>query len=119
MWKLGEDEEGKMLTSVVQKVWTGEGYPEKRNEGVISPIWKRGDMEGINNYSGVTLSVTGYEVYAGILKERIVKGGKEKGVRSKTQAGFRTERGTLDNISILKHIMGRRNAKDIKTYLLI
>ena len=73
-------------------------------------------MEVVKNYRGVTLSTTGYKVYAGILYERIVKDGEEKGVCSETQAEFRKGRGILDNTSILKHIMGRRIAEGKKLY---
>lgn len=73
-----------------------------------SPEWKRGDKKLRENYRGVTLTSRGYKVYANILNKKLVKELDEKEGWSRTQAGFRKGRGTIENVKILKHIVGRK-----------
>lgn len=75
---------------------------------MVVPIWKRGDKKLRENYRGVTLTSTGYKVYANILNKKLVKELDEKEGWSRTQAGFRKGRGTIENVKILKDIMGRK-----------
>lgn len=37
------------------KVWRGEGWPEKWKKGIIVPIIKKGEGEAVENYRGITL----------------------------------------------------------------
>lgn len=67
------------------------------------PIWKRGDKKLRENYRGVTLTSMGYKVYANILNKKLVKELDEKEGWSRTQAGFRKGRETIENVKILKH----------------
>jgi len=45
-----------------------------------------------------------YKLYAAVLAERLGKETEEKSV-SKSQAGFRKDRSTIDNIYILQHVI--------------
>lgn len=45
---------------------------------MVVPIWKRGDKKLRENYRGVTLTSTGYKVYANILNKTLVKELDEK-----------------------------------------
>jgi len=66
----------------------------------------------------VTLTSTGYKIYANILNKRIVKELDEKGGWCRSQADFRKGRGTVEIIKILKHIMGERMKRKEKVYAL-
>jgi len=48
-----------------------------------------------------------YKVYAEMLRNRIEKEVKGKDMIPESQAGFRKERSTMDNVFVLNHIMQR------------
>lgn len=107
-WKEGGEIMGKSLEKVIKGVWEGEGFPESWRVGVVVPIWKRGERREPGNYRGVTMTSTGYKIYANILNKRIVKEMDMKEGWSRSQAGFRKGRGTVENVKILKYVVGRR-----------
>ena len=107
-WMMGGDKVSVKLEEIYRKIWEGEGFPEKWRIGVVVPIWKKGDKNVVGNYRGVTLTSTAYKIYANILNKKLVKELDEKGGWGRTQAGFRKGRGTIENIKILKHLVGRR-----------
>jgi hypothetical protein len=75
-------------------VWKGEGFPQEWKEGIICPIYKKGEKDTASNYRGITLLNTAYKVYAMIVEERLMKKMNERGVLPDGQAGFRT----MDNV---------------------
>ena len=87
---------------VLNQVWKGKEFPEEWKIGLIVPLLKKGDATCITNYRGITLLSTLYKIYATIVNKRLKKEIEEKKILPDTQAGFRKERGTLDNIYILK-----------------
>lgn len=59
------------LNELINKVWREEGFPESWKEGVIAPIYKKGDKNRVSNYRGITLLNTAYKVYALCLEEKL------------------------------------------------
>ena len=117
-WKEGGEKISIKVGRVIKRVWEGDGFPEKWRVGVVVPIWKRGDRKETANHRGVTLTSTGYKMYANILNKRLVKDLDEKGGWSRSQAGFRKGRGTVENIKILKHVIGKGMKKKERVYAL-
>jgi len=107
-WKEGGEIIGKRLEEILKGVWEGEGFPESWRVGVVVPIWKRGERRETGNYREVTMTSTGYKVYANILNRKLVEELDAKGGWSRTQAGFRKGRGTVENVKILKYVVGRK-----------
>lgn len=54
------------------------------------------------------MTSTGYKVYANILNKEIIRELDAKNGWSRTQAGFRKGRRIIENVKILKHMIGRR-----------
>lgn len=81
--------------------------PESWKDGIISPLFNKGDHDSTSNYRGIALLNTAYKIYAAVLAERLIKEVKQKNILSETQAGFRKQRGTMDNIVLLNHLMDR------------
>ena len=106
------------ISGLIKRVWEGDGFPEKWRVGVMVPIWKRGDRKETGNCRGVTLTSTGYKIYANILNKRLVKDIDEKGGWCRSQAGFRKGKGTVENIKILKYMIGKGMKKKEKVYAL-
>lgn len=93
-WMVGGEKVGRKLWEIVRKIWEGQGFPDEWRIGVVIPIWKKEDKKRPGNYRGVTLTGTGYKIYASILNRKIVRELDEKGGWSRSQAGFRKGRGT-------------------------
>lgn len=104
VWKHGGSNVIRRLKEIIHKVWQGEGLPESWKEGVIAPIYKKGDKDTMSNHRGITLLNTAYKLYAMCLEERLKAKLEEKGIIPETQAGFRSGRSTIDNIFILNYI---------------
>lgn len=77
-------------------------------------LYKRGDRVKMENYRDISLLNTAYKIYGEIIrnrKERIVE---EKKVLPESQAGFRKERSTIDNIFVLNHLVQRERLEKDK-----
>jgi hypothetical protein len=110
-WIYGTEREVGRLLEIMNGVWKGEGFPQEWKEGIICPIYKKGEKDTARNYRGMTLLNTAYKVYAMIVDERLMKEMNERGVLPDGQAGFRKGRGTMDNVYILNHIIGNEIKK--------
>lgn len=55
----------------------------------------------------MTLMSTAYKVYAAVLANRLRKEIEEKELVPESQAGFRKERGIIDNIYCVNYLVGR------------
>jgi hypothetical protein len=71
--KEGRSAEGivERMIELMDGVWRGERFPIDWREGVISPIYKKGEKNKTENYRGITVLNTGYKFYLSILKEAI------------------------------------------------
>jgi hypothetical protein len=110
-WIYGTEREVDRLLEIMNGVWKGEGFPQEWKEGIICPIYKKGEKDTASNYRGITLLNTAYKVYAMIVEERLMKEMNERGALPDGQAGFRKGRGTMDNVYILNHIIGNEIKK--------
>lgn len=80
------------------RVWKGDGWPGKWEEGVIVPIVKRGKGKGMENYRGLTLMLTLYKIYMMVLAKRLREEVEGRGIILPNQTGFRKGLETIDNI---------------------
>lgn len=69
---------------------------------------KRKGRERVEEYRGVTLTLTAYKVYAAILAERLRKKIEEKRILPPSQAGFRKEMGTIDQVYVLNYLINKK-----------
>ena len=77
--------------------------PETWKQGLIAKIPKKGDLTECMNWRGITLTYVPSKVFGRVLIDRI-----RDGVNSKLrdeQAGFRSGRGTAEQIFILRNII--------------
>ncbi|XP_011299752.1 uncharacterized protein [Fopius arisanus] len=93
---------------ICSKVWKGEGWPVEWKDGLLAPIVKKGEGEGVEEYRGVTLMQTLYKIYATELTRAIEKEVEEKGMVPENQTGFRRGMGTMDNIFVLNYLVNRQ-----------
>lgn len=56
VWKVSEGKITEKLEEVLRRVWKGEFFPEEWREGIVVPIYKKGNREDMRNYRRVTLA---------------------------------------------------------------
>ena len=81
--------------------------PEDWRTSLISPLYKKGERDVIDNYNYreiSLLSTAAYKIYAMVLDDRIKTEIERKMVLPDMQADFRKGRRTVDNIYILQHV---------------
>ena len=91
-------------------------FPRQWRDGLIVNIFKKGDREDPGNYRGITLlSVVG-KVFCKIINNRLVQCLDKEGALHEGQAGFRLNRGCMDNVYTLNEIVQGRLRENKKTY---
>jgi hypothetical protein len=64
-----------MLLSAIHKlinsIWNMEELPDQWKESIIVPIHKKGDKTDCNNFRGITLLSTSYNILSNILLSRL------------------------------------------------
>ena len=80
-------------------------FPEQWSEGFIVPIFKKGDINEVSNYRGITLLSTLGKLFTRILNNRLNKWAEMYNVYIEAQAGFRKHMGTVDNIFVLNGLI--------------
>jgi sorting nexin-29 len=79
--------------------------PDQWKESIIVPIHKKGDETGCNNYRGISLLSTSYNILPNILLSRLSQYTDE--ITGYHQFGFRRNRSTTDQIFCIRQILGK------------
>ena len=91
-----------MCHKLITFIWKKEKLPEEWKESIIAPVHKKGDKTDCNNYRGISLLPTTYNILSNILLSRLIPYVKE--VIGDHQCGFRHNRLTMDHIFCI-HIL--------------
>uniref|UniRef100_A0A8D8PVV0 Craniofacial development protein 2 n=1 Tax=Cacopsylla melanoneura TaxID=428564 RepID=A0A8D8PVV0_9HEMI len=114
--KYGGDATDNMMLEIIQMVWKEEKMPENWTTGVLCPIHKKGDKTNCTNFRGIMLLNTAYKIFTSILNDRLKEITDEK--IGEYQCGFRRDKGTTDQIFVLRQIMEKCNEHDIDLHIL-
>jgi hypothetical protein len=85
-----------VIHKLITSIWNKEEMPDQWKQSIIVPIHKTGDTSDCNNYRGISLLSTSYNILSNILLSRLslyideIIGGH--------QCGFRRNRSTTDQI---------------------
>ena len=93
------------LHALFNKLFQMSYFPEKWAEGYIVPIFKKGDVNEVSNYRGITLLSTLGKLFTRILNNRLNNWAEEYGIYIEAQAGFRKHMSTVDNIFVLNSLI--------------
>jgi hypothetical protein len=80
------------IYKLIQNIWNTETLPAQWKEGIICPIYKKGDRLDCSNYRSITLLNIMYKIYAILLNKRLSDIIETK--LSDFQMGFRPNRST-------------------------
>jgi hypothetical protein len=101
--KKGGIELKQRIHKLITKIWEEETLPGTEwTEGIIYPIYKKGDKLLCSNYRPITLLNVAYKIFASLINNRI-----SNIVESKSddcRMGFRANRFTTDNLFIVRQI---------------
>jgi len=87
------------MYKLILVIWNKEQLPIEWMQGIICPIYKKGDRAVCSNYRLITLLNNAYKIFTILLNNRLSKIVESE--LSEAQVGFRTNRSTLDNIFII------------------
>jgi len=90
------------IHKLICNIWNTETLPAQWNEGIICPIYKKGDRLDCNNYRPIMLLNVAYKIYAILLNKRLSEIIENK--LGDFQMGFQPNRSTIDNIILVRHL---------------
>jgi hypothetical protein len=97
-------EEDEILCSEIHRlicsIWNKKELPQQWKESIIVPIHRNGDKTDCNNYRGISLSSTAYNILSSILLARLTPYVNE--VIGDHQCGLRHNRSTTDQIFYIR-----------------
>ena len=112
--KMGPGRLADCLHRVIVKIWDTEQLPEEWKEGVICPIYKKGDKLECENYRAITILNAAYKVLSQIIFCRLSE--RAKDFVGTYQAGFVEGRSTTDQIFLLRLILQKFREYRIPTH---
>ena len=102
------------LHKLILMTWNNEELPQQWNEGIICPVYKKGDRLNCNNYRPITLLNIAYKIFAILLNKRLIENKENK--LEDNQMGFPPNRSTIDNIFIVRQIFEQSHEHNIDLY---
>jgi hypothetical protein len=114
LYKLGGTKLLQYIHSIVIDAWERESLPAEWEEGIICPIYKKGDCLRCENYRGVTLLNTVYKIFSKILSERLRP--KIEAILRWYQTRFWEGKSKTDQIHTLQQILERMKEQNITAF---
>lgn len=94
-----------ILLTLYNKMYSTGTYPQSWGNGIIAPIYKKGDPNNAENYRGITLINILAKIYSQILLNRLTKWSTLNETLNKNQFGFQKGKSIIDCIFILRAIV--------------
>ncbi|XP_058064584.1 uncharacterized protein LOC131214222 [Anopheles bellator] len=101
--KMGPEKLASCLHRLIARIWDTERLPEEWKDGVICPIYKKGDKLDCANYRAITILNTAYKVLSRIIFCRLSPLANR--FVGSYQAGFVEGRSTTDQIFTIRQIL--------------
>ena len=104
------------LRVLYNHIFFNQEYPQSWGMGIITPIFKKGDVNEANNYRGITLINIVAKIYSQILLNRLTGWSEENEKLTKNQFGFQKGKSISDCIFILQSIVTKVLSEKNKLY---
>ena len=82
-------------------------FPDTWGDGFIVPLHKKGNVENVENYRGITLLSVVDKLFISILNTRLNEWAEKNHIYVEAQSGFRKGMSTVDNIFVLHSLITR------------
>ena len=112
--KMGPARLASRLHRLIVRIWESEQLPEEWKEGVICPIYKKGDKLDCENYRAITILNAAYKVFSQILFSRLSPIAED--FVGSYQAGFVLGRSTTDQIFTVRQILEKCREYQVPTH---
>ena len=112
----GIDSLSPFLLVLFNKIFDTGYFPESWSKGYIVPLHKKGKLDDVSNFRGITLLSALGKIFTRILNNRLTDWAEEYYVYVKAQAGFRSNMSTVDNIFVLHGIINHLLNKGEKLF---
>ena len=90
-----------ILCSLLIKVFEYGFFPEERSEGYIVPLHKKGSLNDVENYRGITLLSALGKLFTRVVNNRLSEWSENYFVLIEAHAGFRANMSTVVDIFVL------------------
>ena len=80
-------------------------FPESWSEGLILPLHKKGSVDSVENYRGITFLSVISKLFTIILNNRLSHWAEDNSVYIEAQGGFRSKMGTIDSMFVLDNVI--------------
>lgn len=98
------------ITRLFNKMWSRGEFPAEWNEGVLVPVFKKGDASDCANYRTITVGPVLGKLYAMVVERRLAPWAERRGLRARGQAGFRHDHRVADHVFTLRALIDRAHA---------
>lgn len=79
--------------------------PESFKKSIVFPLYKKGDVNQVSNYRGISFMDSLAKIFTGVILNRLEKWVNDNNILSEYQAGFRRGYSTVDNIFVLTSLI--------------
>ena len=115
LFKADPETAAAILLPLFKQIWREEKIPSDWTKGIIITIPKKGSLNDCNNYRGITLLSVPSKILSKIIMNRI-SNAVDKTLRQE-QAGFRKNRGCIDQIFTIRNIIEQCTEWQRKLYI--
>ena len=95
------------LLYLYNRMYSSGEYPRSWGEGIITPIFKKGDLNDAGNYRGITLINVLAKIYSQLLLNRLSNWAKIHDKITNNQFGFQKGKSIVDCIFILHSVISK------------
>ena len=92
-------------------------YPVHWTESIIMPLFKKGDINNVNNYRGISLCNISSKLYSTVVNNRLREWISDNNITGEQQAGFKKGYSTVDHIFTLMAAIQKQFVADRKLYV--
>lgn len=104
VWKCATNLQN-VLVTIFNAIFEGAAYPDTWREGLIVPLYKKGDPLDPNNYRGITLLSSLGKIFSSVFTKRLNNWIEKRDLLVSTQCGYRAGFSTMDNLFMISTII--------------